>query len=198
VWSSPPGAGLYFSIVLRPAHGRDDDRVVSMITLAAGVAMHDAIARATGLTVDLKWPNDVVLGRRKLAGILAEGLALGSPQQAIVLGIGVNVLRAVWPADIAERATSLETELGHAVDRGTLLEEILVAIAGQYHALRRGKADDILRAWRAVSPSAHGARVEWVDRDQHGITAGIDDHGALLVGTDTGVERVISGELRWM
>ncbi len=197
VWSSPAGSGLYLSIVLRPTHVGDDRRVLSLITLAAGVAVHESIDRATGFGPQLKWPNDVVVGRRKLAGILAEGHGLGTSDQAVILGIGVNVSRAAYPQETARRATSIEAESGRRVDRARLLEELLVTVFDRYDRLRRGEADDILRAWREISPTARGARVESAD-GRRGVTAGLDADGALLVETSRGVERVIAGELRWL
>lgn len=198
-WSSPPGAGLYLSIVLRPAHDpAGDNRVVSLITLAAGLAVRDAIARACGLTCDLKWPNDVTIGRRKVAGILAEGFDIDSPDQAVVVGIGINMLRAVYPRDVEARAVALEEQLGRAVDRALLLEETLVALAAWYDRLRRGSASDILQDWRRAAPAAVGASVEWAETGRRGVTAGIDGTGALLIETDTGIERVVAGELRWL
>src|SRR6185295_19469839 len=87
-WFSPPGSGLYVSTVLMPARARvDAARATALLTLAAGVAIAEGIDAATGLAVDLKWPNDLFVGRRKLAGILAEG----SGHDAIVLGYGINV-----------------------------------------------------------------------------------------------------------
>jgi BirA family transcriptional regulator, biotin operon repressor / biotin---[acetyl-CoA-carboxylase] ligase len=188
-WASPPGAGLYFSFIARPLAAAD------LITLAAGVAVREGVASSTGLAADLKWPNDLIVGRRKLAGILAEGVAMGSPGQAVVIGVGVNVQRAAYPADVAARATSLEDELGKPIDRGMVLAAILVALADRLATLER-KAGDILQAWRAASPNATGTRVEWDGK--HGTTAGIDDRGALLVNTGRGVERIIAGELQWM
>jgi BirA family biotin operon repressor/biotin-[acetyl-CoA-carboxylase] ligase len=190
-WASPLGAGLYFSLICRP--GRSTEGVpVALITLAAGVAVRDGVHAATGLTADLKWPNDLIVGKRKLAGILAEGLAIGSPDQAVIVGVGVNVRPAPYPPDVEVRATSIEAELSRPVDRGLLLSEILSALRDRL-AQSRG---DILQAWRAASPSAIGTRVEW--NGKHGATAGIDDSGALLVKTNGGVERIIAGELRWM
>ena len=93
-WQSPPGAGLYLSIVFRPSRDAAGARVASLLTLAAGVAVRSGIGRATGLWADLKWPNDLLVGERKLAGILAEGHGIGTDAQAIVVGVGVNV-RAV-------------------------------------------------------------------------------------------------------
>jgi BirA family biotin operon repressor/biotin-[acetyl-CoA-carboxylase] ligase len=186
-WQSPPGAGLYFSFVARPDHP-----ALSLITLAAGVAVRDGVQAATGLAADLKWPNDLIVGPRKLAGILAEGISIGSPDQAVIVGVGVNVQPAAYPPDVAARATSVEGELGRSIDRGLLLSEILMALWDRL-AQRPG---DILQAWRAASPNATGTPVEWDGK--HGTTAGIDDHGALLVKTNAGVERIIAGELRWM
>lgn len=197
LWSSPPGAGLYLSMVLRPVHvASGDNRVLALVTLAAGVAVREAIATSTGLVAELKWPNDVVCGPRKLAGVLAEGFSIATPEQAVVLGVGVNVLRSSHPPDIDSRATSIEGALGKPIDRATLLEELLVSLAAWYDRLRFGEADDILRAWREVAPSARGARVVWNGRP--GVTAGIDDSGALLVETDAGTARVIAGEIQWI
>ena len=197
-WSSPPGAGLYLSYVLRPGRG-EERRVTSLVTLTAGVAVHDAITAATGLATELKWPNDVMVNRRKLAGILAEGSSLGTADQAIVVGIGINVLRTSHPPDVAERATSLEEALGRDdVDGYALLDDVLEALTSRYAQLRAGDGDGILRAWRAASPSARGARVEFADAAKQGVTRGVDDEGALLVETATGIERVIAGEVKWL
>jgi BirA family biotin operon repressor/biotin-[acetyl-CoA-carboxylase] ligase len=199
-WVSPAGAGLYFSFIARPLlagrpeGGRLAEQNLSLITLAAGVAVRDGIASATGLAADLKWPNDVIVGRRKLAGILAEGLAIGAPHQAVVIGAGINVQPASYPPDVAARATSLEGELGRPVDRGLVLARVLLQLWDRLALLER-RPGDILQAWRAASPNAAGTRVEWEGR--HGVTAGIDDSGALLVKTSTGVERIIAGELSW-
>ena len=189
-WSSPPGAGLYFSVISRPARAS----TLSLLTLAAGVGVREGIAAASGLSADLKWPNDVLVGRRKLAGILAEGLAIGTSHQAIVIGVGVNVQPAAYPPDVAARATSIEGELGRAVNRDALFAAILDALWHRLATLEESPGD-ILQAWRAASPSAIGTRIEWEGRA--GLTSGIDDTGALLVKTSAGVERIIAGELSW-
>jgi BirA family biotin operon repressor/biotin-[acetyl-CoA-carboxylase] ligase len=174
--------------------------VLALITLAMGVAAREGIARATGFEPALKWPNDVMVGRRKLAGILAEGLGLGRVDQAVLVGLGVNILSAAHDGDITARATSLEDELGRPVDRERVLEELLVAVAKTYDDLRRGNADDILRAWRQAAPSAEGADVRWQAPDglRHGTTAGVDRTGALLVMSERGTERIVGGELEWI
>ena len=197
-WNSPPGAGLYLSIILRPPFDEEQQRAFSLVTLATGVGVHGALAAVTGLATELKWPNDVMIGGRKLAGILAEGSSLGTTEQAIVVGIGINLLRSSRPPEIAERATSIEEEAGSTVDRKALLEGVLAGVTSRFSELWSGDADGILRAWRAVAPCACGARVEVVDSGKQGVTAGIDASGALLVATADGTERVIAGELKWL
>jgi len=191
-WESPAGAGLYFTLVTRPPVCANAS--LSLLTLAAGVAVRQGIHAALGLAPDLKWPNDVMVGRRKLAGILAEGLAVGTASQAVLIGVGLNLQPSSYPPEVAGRATSLEGELGRAVDRGPVLAEVLAALCDHLATLE-GTPGDILQAWRAASPGATGSRVEWDGRS--GTTAGLDDSGALLVRTTSGVERIIAGEVTW-
>lgn len=193
-WFSPPGAGLYVSAVLDPSQSRDRERAMLLTTLAAGVALVEGVQRATGLAAALKWPNDLYVGRRKLAGILAEAAG-----DAVVLGYGVNVGLASFPPDLADRVTSLESELGRAVDRARVFAETLSALASRYDDLLDGRFDAILDAWRALAPAAQGARVSWVTPTgtDTGVTAGIDDRGALLVRTKHGVVRLVAGEVAW-
>ncbi len=192
-WSSPAGAGLYLSYLARPT------RDVGLITLAAGVAVHDAIAATTGLDTDLKWPNDVMVGSRKLAGLLAEGARLGTAEAVVIIGIGLNLLRTAYPPDVEARATSIDVETNRVVDRGAVLAAIVEHLADTLAALERGEAGDILTRWRAASRSSRGTAVTWDDggRQRRGLTAGIDDSGALLVRTADGLERLIAGELAW-
>jgi len=194
-WFSPPGSGLYVSIVLTPARARvNPERATLLLTLAAGIAVAEGVEAATGLRVDLKWPNDLFAGRRKVAGLLAEAVDAG-----VVLGCGVNVTASAFPPELRDRATSLESELGRVVDRDVVLVEILAAIARRYDDLLAGRFDAILDAWRSRAPLASGATVTWQTPagPRSGVTAGIDDRGALLVRVGDRVERIGSGELRW-
>jgi len=200
VWSSPPGAGIYLSVLFRPARS-----VLPLLTLAAGVAVTDAMQAAAGLAVSLKWPNDVCISARqnrwmKLAGILAEaGTPSSGPNYAIV-GVGINVRTAIYPPDVAARATSLEAELGRPVDRATLVIECLAALAARYEQLKGYGDAQILGDWRRRASATIGRPVEF-DADGtvvRGVAHGIDDVGALLVETPDGLRRVISGEVRWL
>jgi len=198
-WYSPPGSGLYVSVVLAPAKARADPaRAAMLLTIAVGVALVEGIDAATGLHADLKWPNDVYVERRKLAGILAE--SSGRPTEVVVAGYGINVGAASYPPALRDRATAIETELGRVIDRYVVLAETLAALDARYDDLLEGRFDAILDGWRRRAPTAHGARVSWSTSTGRatGTTAGVDRDGALLVRVDNGIERIIAGELTWL
>jgi len=197
-WSSPPGAGIYASVVLRP-----DLSVARLLSNAAGVAIAEAIEDVTALGPTVKWPNDVYLdgggghAARKVAGILTEsGMTRGATW--VVVGFGINVLPAALPPQLT-RATSLEAELGRRVDRGELLAGCLARLAERYRDLQTGRRDSVLDSWRLRAASTFGRRVEWDDngRSTAGVVADIDDEGGLVVETTAGTARIVSGEVRW-
>jgi BirA family biotin operon repressor/biotin-[acetyl-CoA-carboxylase] ligase len=192
-WSSPAGAGLYFSYLARPT------RHIELVTLAAGVGVRDGVIAATGLVPHLKWPNDLLCGSRKLAGLLSEAAGLGTHTASVVVGVGLNLTAAAYPPDIGVRATNLETELGCTVRPFDVFVTVLEHLVDALRTLDAGDAGDILRRWRDASPLAVGARVRrTVDgRDVEGVTAGLDHDGALLVRTPDGLERIMAGELQW-
>jgi len=200
-WFSPPGSGLYVSVVLAPGRARrDPSRATRLLTLTTGVALVDGIEAATGLRTQLKWPNDVYVARRKLAGILAEASTSRSAADIVVVGYGINVAASAYPPELVDRATSLESELGRDVDRSRVLAETLVSLASWYGRLLDGEFDAILDAWRGRAPAATGARVAWTNADgpQSGTTAGIDGDGALLVRVGDRTERIVGGEVTWL
>ena len=194
-WSSPPGAGLYVSVVLRPAGS-----VLQLLTIAAGVAIAEGVHAASGLDARVKWPNDVYAGSRKLAGILAEAGSSAGTVDYVVLGFGINVRAAAYPPDVASRATSMERELGRCVDRGLVLAECLAALSNRYEMLQRGAADDVIAAWRLRAATHMRRVVEWdTERGaRRGVAEDIDSAGALLVRVDEQIVRVMSGEVRWL
>jgi BirA family transcriptional regulator, biotin operon repressor / biotin---[acetyl-CoA-carboxylase] ligase len=198
-WFSPAGSGLYVSVVLAPSRASNPLRATILLTLAAGVAIAEGIQAETGLPIDLKWPNDLCVERRKLGGILAEAATVGGPVERVILGYGLNILGAAFPADVADRATSIETELGRPVDRDRVLAATLASLAQRYDDLLAGRFDDILDAWRARAPNASGARVTWVSSAGpiDARTAGIDADGALLLRIGDRVERIVAGEITW-
>ena len=199
-WFSPPGAGVYLSVVIRP---RGDAPVLALVTLAAGVAAARAVRAATGLVVELKWPNDLVTGRpwRKIAGVLCEATGVaGETLDAVVVGIGINVQPAAYPPEIASRATSLETELSRAIDRPRLVVETLASLADVTERLWNGEAAWVVEEWRRLGRAGlGGAPVRWNDRgvDRRGSARDLDADGALLVETNDGRERLVAGEVTW-
>jgi BirA family biotin operon repressor/biotin-[acetyl-CoA-carboxylase] ligase len=198
-WASPGGAGVYASVVLRPPR-----HAASLLTIAAGVAIAEGIEAASGLSAQVKWPNDVVMPAqppafRKLAGILAEAGAGTSGDVHVVLGFGINVRPAAYPPDVRTRATSLEDELGRPVTRGPLIAECLAALWSRYGELRAGRTDETIAAWRARATATFGRAVEWDDASgRHtGRVRDIDGGGALIIDAGDRVVRVTSGEVRW-
>lgn len=200
-WFSPAGAGLYVSVVCR------NGAAAPLLTLAGGVAVAGGIRAATGLPVQIKWPNDIVVAdrtgparRRKLAGLLAEASSGGDGLQYVILGFGINLRPAAYPPDLADRATSIETELGRSVDGALVLAETLASFAGSFERLAAGDARHVLTHWRELAPSSRGVPVEWDTPGGvlSGVSEGIADDGALLVRVGDRVERIISGEVRWM
>lgn len=197
-WFSPPGAGIYASMVVRPATPAE----FTLLTLAAGVATAAAVRRATGLSVELKWPNDVVIGRpwRKMGGVLCESVGAGASIEAVIVGIGLNLRPAAYPPEVADRATSIETELGRAVDRGPVVAALVDEVDAVIDRLRHGQRHAICDDWRARAEAGiHGAAVRWHDQGvtRSGVARDIDEDGALLVQADDRLVRVVSGEVTW-
>jgi len=173
--------------------------VAPLLTLAAGVAIADGIREASGLAVSLKWPNDVYVGTRKLAGILAEAGTSGSGLNYVVLGIGINLMSASYPPDIVGRATSVEVELARPVDRGLLLATCLAALVERSRQLASGSSGTVITAWRRYGSDMFGRVVEFTVGSEivAGIAENVDEHGALLVRTADRLVPVMSGQVRW-
>jgi BirA family biotin operon repressor/biotin-[acetyl-CoA-carboxylase] ligase len=199
-WFSPPGAGLYISTIVRRRS------VAPWLTLAGGVAVADGIRAATGLPLQIKWPNDIVAvggagfrARRKLAGILAEASSGPDGLSYIVLGIGINLRTASFPPELADRATAIETELGRDVDSGLVLAEVLASLNRALSTIDRDGPAPLLAQWTALAPSASGAAIEFdgPGGPEAGVTAGLAEDGALLARTSRGLARIIAGEVRW-
>jgi BirA family biotin operon repressor/biotin-[acetyl-CoA-carboxylase] ligase len=198
-WFSPPDVGLYLSIVVRPPEAA---RALSLVTLGAGAAVATAIRRTSGLPVELKWPNDLVIGRpwRKLGGVLSEAASADDRVEAIVVGVGVNLRQVRYPPAIAVRATAIEGELGRSVERAPLAVEVLRQMRHVVGLLHAGSADAVRQAWRRMgSAGLAGSLVTW--QQGAGIVRGrardIDEDGALLVEVDGRIQRIVAGEVSW-
>jgi BirA family biotin operon repressor/biotin-[acetyl-CoA-carboxylase] ligase len=172
-WHSEPGTGIYCSIVLEPA---------ALLTLALGVAAVEAIAQATGIKCDLRWPNDLMLDNRKCAGILVQLI-----EGRAIAGIGINVNHTGFPPDLD--ATSLRLHSGHTLDREAILEALLPAI----DSVIQEAPNTILRLFAHASSYVSGRRVT-VDQPAGlltGTTAGMTPEGHLIVRKDDGTDTLI-------
>ncbi|HEY1014073.1 MAG TPA: biotin--[acetyl-CoA-carboxylase] ligase [Herpetosiphonaceae bacterium] len=196
-WAAPPGSSLLVSALIRP-HWLQSAEAFWLTKLAA-VALAEAVEQATGLRPALKWPNDLQLGGRKLAGILVEVEAqpLASLRWAVI-GCGVNVN---WrPADdpsITQAATSLAEELGAPADRAALLRQLLLALDRHYAALRMGRREALHDAWRGrLATIGQPVLVDLGGTALEGVAEDVAADGALLVRTADGrLERILAGDV---
>jgi BirA family transcriptional regulator, biotin operon repressor / biotin---[acetyl-CoA-carboxylase] ligase len=189
-WISPKGAGVYFSVVLRP---RIPQSNWPLITLAAAVAVHDALLEACSLKTDIKWPNDLMSDNRKLCGILAETVET-TKGRALVLGIGINLSSSAFPPEVTEIATSVQSETGEVPELETILRHLIVALEKRYEMLQSEDGpEEVLREWSIRSSYANGkpVRVSSGKEVFVGVTRGLENDGALRVETDKGETRIV-------
>ena len=194
-WHSAAGQGLYVSVVLRPAI---DLQHMPLIPLAAGLAAAQAIGITAGREVDLRWPNDLLIGPRKAGGILVESKTeSGSPSFAVV-GIGINVHQRSFDPDLSTPATSLDIEAGRTINRQVLLISLLESLQHETWALQDPGLRAAITARVAYMSSWISNRRVEVHGPQAciGVTAGLDEHGFLLVRTDEGTVTVQTGGIR--
>jgi BirA family biotin operon repressor/biotin-[acetyl-CoA-carboxylase] ligase len=200
-WFSPPGTGLYFSMVLRPQLEPID---LPKITLAAGVAVCEAIEQACQVSAGLKWPNDLLVNGKKLGGILCEtGPITGTKDSRgilVILGVGLNITtpESAFPAELRARATSLLAATGLVYDKEDVLTVILAELDEIVARCEAGGFGDILARWRARDV-LFGRTLSWLDpagRVVTGRALGIDDNGLYHI-RDTGgrVHSVVSGDI---
>jgi BirA family biotin operon repressor/biotin-[acetyl-CoA-carboxylase] ligase len=186
-WHSEDLGGLYLSIVLRLPLASPS---MPVLTMALGLAVQRAVNDVAQVATDLRWPNDVMLSERKLAGILVQAAG-----DALIAGIGVNVNQETFPLDLAAIATSLRRETGLEFSKDDLASRI-VAESLRYAALLSEKGRlEILRRFEASSTWPRGKAVE-IDGRIRGVTAGLDENGFLLVQTPDKLETVIAGGVR--
>lgn len=196
IWHSPAGTNLYFSLLLRP---RATATHIPPLTLLVGGALAEAIA-SLGFDVRVKWPNDLLVAaghrRRKVAGILTEASTEGARLAHVIVGIGINVNGVGFPAELADKATSLRLAGGEPLSRVAVLSRILAVLEPAYeHFAERGPAVAI-STWESYADLGRRCRVVVEGREVEGVSEGVDPDGALRVRSDDGRRhRVISGEV---
>ena len=196
-WQSPAGANLYASIILRPSISAAS---APQIPLLAGVAGANALARATGLDARLKWPNDIFVHGKKVAGILSEMEAEGLRTRFIILGVGVNVNwpKEDIPPDLREIATSLRAEAGREFPRAEVAAEFFEELEREYGLfLKEGFSSRLREEWNRLSwVNQKWVTITMMERKFEGQVLGLDTDGALLLMDREGrIQRFIAGDV---
>lgn len=198
-WYSETYTGIYVSILLRPQLTAADGLWLS---LATGLAVHSAIENVTGLVTDIRWPNDLLAEGRKVGGILVEMNSEPSRIRYAVIGIGINVNQVAFPSELDRQATSLRLETGRHIPREELLIETLQSLRQEIDSLIHPENFAAARVGilGRLETKSTWIRGKWVMVDEAGgytgVTAGLDEKGFLLVQTENGVRRVLSGGVR--
>ncbi len=195
-WISPPHQGLWFSVLLRPKLRPQE---MTQMTIGAATALRRAVEAETGLKPDIKWPNDLLLDGKKVAGILTEMSAELDRVRHIIIGIGVdvNLTAAAFPGDLRKIATSLKIEAGEAISRPELAAAILRELDVDYARIAGGKFSAVADEWEAgCTTIGKNVTVFLGTRKIRGRAESLDDDGALLLRTEHGhLERIIGGDV---
>ncbi len=194
-WESPKGSSISVSLLLRPKFAPDK---ASMLTLVMAYSVQKAIKICTGLEVQIKWPNDIVIHGRKLVGILTEMSTEIDYINYVVIGVGINVNMEGFPEEIAEKATSLRIECGHEIQRSLLIAEILRQFERDYETFSQTKDLSGLREKYNACLVNCGKEVmiHGTERPYRAIALGINDAGELRVRCEDGTEKAIyAGEV---
>ncbi len=195
-WHSPPGKGIWMSVVLRPELPL---AATPQLTLLAGVAVCTAIRRVTGVEAGIKWPNDLLAGGRKICGILVESSLREGGLHYAIAGIGISANLAVedYPEELRGVATSLQIESGEPVDRIELAEAVLAELEAWYSVYLREGFAPVREAWESLSVTL-GRRIIFGTPENRGEgqAVGLDENGALLLQNERGeIISVLSGEI---
>jgi BirA family biotin operon repressor/biotin-[acetyl-CoA-carboxylase] ligase len=193
-WVSPSG-GIWITVVLRPKIPIDH---VFMVTMAGSVAVARAIRKEFNLGALIKWPNDIFIGDKKVAGLHLELAADADTIHNCLLSIGidVNVPITRFSPDLQKNITSICNEVGHEVDRASLLARILKEFENRYMLIESGEYDAILREWKSLSYTLdRHVRITTLKNSFEGEAIDIDEYGALIIRKENGrIERVIAGD----
>ncbi len=195
-WLSPPRKGLWFSVLLRPDIHL---QAATQLTIASATALRRAIASHTGLKTEIKWPNDILIGGKKVAGILTELNGELDRVKYVILGIGVdvNLTSAEFPAELRKVATSLKMELGKPVQRSDLAVAILRQLDDDYARIVSGQFSAVADEWEAhCATIGRNVVVRAGERQIRGRAESLGEEGALLLRTEHGhLERIIGGDV---
>ena len=201
-WFSPATSGLYFSLILKP---RQQRKYWPLLTQVASIALADTLKALPEhasvphpLDVDLKWPNDILLSGRKTAGILLETTEVEGEDDALVLGIGINVHEGSYPESLKSEAVCLDEMAGTAIPRRQLLVQFLYHCQRVYQLFEKGKHSELIERWKNLSSMWNETPI-WIkegSESRAAVTCGLNEMGALLVRTEQGeVESIVAGDI---
>ena len=195
-WVSPPRKGLWFSILLRPNLRPQE---TTQLTVASAIALRRAIFSVTRLPVEIKWPNDILIGGKKAAGILTEMSAELDRVRHVILGIGIDVNQDAqeFPAEIRKIATSLKIEHGESMSRAALATAVLRELETEYSRICAGQFSDVAADWMEhCTTIGKDVTVQIGDRKIRGRAESLDDDGALILRSEHGrLQRITGGDV---
>lgn len=200
-WSSESNVGIYMSLIVRPSISPAS---VSGLTLISALALAKAIKNVCGIEPQIKWPNDIVIAKKKICGILTEMSSEMNCINYAVVGIGINANTQKFPEDIAKRASSLMIESGRKVNRAELAAETIELFGGYYRKfVEVGSLEPFIEEYNEILANKDNevqilyGMAEDADKNkvECGIARGIDCEGALIVETADGIRKVVSGEV---
>ena len=195
-WHSERATGIYVTFLLRP---KLSPMQAPILTLLAGLSAREAIQQQTGLKLDLKWPNDLLLGKKKVGGILIEMHAEPSQVRFVIVGIGINVNQEKFPSEIAGIATSLRAATGKPQARMEILVRLLRQFESDYNRFLKEGSAPVVERFSQISSFAEGKTVRIINASEtfSGVTAGLTQEGLLRVRRDGGeIVAVIAGDVR--
>jgi BirA family biotin operon repressor/biotin-[acetyl-CoA-carboxylase] ligase len=192
-WLASPNENLTFSLILRPELPAE---ALNLLPLYAAVAVAEAVEKSTGIAVECKWPNDLLIQNKKVAGILLEGSLKEDAVEYVVIGIGLNVNQMIFPSDFAGRATSLRLASGAEIDRAGLLRSILRSLESHYLTIMKRGFSVILPLWlsrtrminKNITVTQDGATLS-------GVVTGLSPEGALILKTNGTEKTLYAGDV---
>jgi BirA family biotin operon repressor/biotin-[acetyl-CoA-carboxylase] ligase len=195
-WLSPSNKGLWFSILLRPALLPQE---ATQLTVASATALRRSVEKETGLKAGVKWPNDILVNGRKVAGILTEMSAELDRVKHVILGIGVdvNLNNSDFPADLRKSVTSLKIELGRPISRSELAVQVLRELDDDYARVCSGNFPSVADEWEEHCMTiGEVVSIRTGSRQIRGRAESLAEDGALLVRTEHGhLERIVGGDV---
>lgn len=195
-WESPGGTGIWSSLILEPEM---DLQRISLYSFAVAVGVAEGLREATGLQAEIKWPNDILVGGKKVCGILLELVAEMTKVHQLIVGIGINANQRLedFPAEVQEKGTSLAIALGRPVSRSAVLETVLCRVQEACQRLEQEGFVPIREKWTTLS-CVIGKEVQVMRQGQSlltGVVKGLGADGALLVQTEHGLEEIVAGDV---